>query len=310
MTAHDPQLDILLGVFPSFGIEEDDLGELRVKIAALVPPFELPSNVVREEHFAPGSPSAPAVRLLVWRPATSCNRAAVLHIHGGGTIFGAPEMNEARNAALALELGCAVISVDYRLAPETAAPGNAEDCYAALAWMHARPAELAIDPDRIAVLGESAGGLLAASLALMARDRANYGIAFLALIYPMLDDRTTLDEGANATGEHIWTRDANRFAWNCLLGGRCGEVDLPDKAVPARAVSLAGMPPTFMAVGALDLFVEEDLAFAARLARAGVPLELHVYPGAFHAFDMAEYADVSQRFKRDLLAGLKSALAV
>ncbi|MGE4323348.1 MAG: alpha/beta hydrolase [Sphingobium sp.] len=308
VASHDPQIDFLLEVFPPFAVGVDGLPLLRDQIAALTPPFDLPPGVVREEYFVPGLNGAPDVRLLVWRPARLTRSAAILHVHGGGTIVGSPEMGEARLVGLALETGCPVVSVDYRLAPETVAPGNVEDCYAALAWLHGRAAEMGFDPNRIAVLGESAGGLLAAGLALMARDRGDHGITWLGLVYPMLDDRTALDTRPGATGRHVWTREANLFGWNCVLGGRCGQDDLPAYAVPARAERLAGLPPTFLAVGALDLFLEEDLAFAARLGREAVPLELHVYPGAFHAFDLAAEADVTTRFQRDLMDALRRGL--
>jgi acetyl esterase/lipase len=226
-----------------------------------------------------------------------------MHIHGGGYVLGSPDMQHQRNAALANDLRCVVLSVDYRLAPETRAPGSVEDCYAALAWLQAQAAQRGIDPTRIAVLGESAGGGLAAALCLLARDRREWAIASQILIYPMLDDRTGREPAANRfAGEFLWPAPTNQFGWSALLG-EAGHAISP-YAVPARVERLEGLPSTFIGVGALDLFVEEGLDYSRRLLRAGVPLELHVYEGAFHGFDLAAEAEVSQRLNRDYRAAL------
>jgi hypothetical protein len=162
-----------------------------------------------------------------------------------------------------------------------------------------------VDPTRIAIGGASAGGGLAAALGLLARDRGEVPLAFQLLIYPMLDDRTvTAAEPHPFTGEFVWTPQANYFGWRALLGQEPGSPDVSPYAAAARAESLEGLPPTFISVGTLDLFLEEDLEYARRLIRAGVPTELHVYPGAFHGFDMAESAKVTQTSVRDRLDAL------
>jgi triacylglycerol lipase len=213
----------------------------------------------------------------------------LLHIHGGGYVLGIPEANDAANRATALALGIVVVSVDYRLAPETVWPGALEDCYAALVWMHESAAELGIDPTRIAIAGESAGGGHAAALALHARDRGGPAICFQLLDAPMLDDRTgTTNDPHPHVGHFVWTPEKNRFGWRALLGVEPGGPEVPAAAVPARAADLSGLPPTFISVGALDLFLEEDMDFVRRLTRAGVPAELHVIPGAYHGFGMAQ----------------------
>ena len=210
---------------------------------------------------------------------------------------------------LAEELGCVIVSVDYRLAPETPHPGPVEDCYAGLAWTFAHAGELGIDPARVGVAGESAGGGLAASLALLARDRGEHRLAFQHLTYPMLDDRTCITDVHPHTGAFIWTPHNNRFGWSALLGHDPGGQAVSPYAAAARAEDLSGLPPTFIATGALDLFLDEDIDYARRLIRAGVPTELHVYPGAFHGFDIHPTAAVAVAARADRVAALRRVLA-
>jgi triacylglycerol lipase len=209
------------------------------------------------------------------------------------------------------ELGCVAVSVDYRLAPETPFRGGIEDCYAALGWVCKNSAELGVDPRRVGVMGESAGGGLAAALALLARDRGEFPVAFQHLIYPMLDDRTCVRPDPNPyTGEFLWTAVNNRFGWSSLLGAVVpGSDNVSAYAAAARAKDLTRLPPAFISTGALDLFLEEDLDYAQRLIRSGVPVELHVYPGAFHAFDLDPTAEIAVAARRDRINSLKRALA-
>lgn len=236
----------------------------------------------------------------------------ILHIHGGGFTASTALGGIASVQALAAELDCPIVTVEYRLAPETRWFGSLEDNYAVLLWMIARGAEFGIDPARIAVLGESAGGGHAALLALAARDRGEAKIAFQALIYPMLDDRSGT---SRAVPDHIgyfgWNGEANRFGWESFLGSAPGGSGVPHEAVPARAENLSGLPPTYIAVGGLDLFVSEDIDFAVRLNAAGVPVELLVVPGAFHGFDaFAPHAAISQRFAASKRAALRRGLGI
>jgi acetyl esterase/lipase len=230
-------------------------------------------------------------------------------MHGGGHVSGFAESCDARCTSLAKELGCVVVSVDYRLAPETVFPGGIEDCYAALQWIHSRAKELDVDTTRIAVGGESAGGGLAAALALLARDRGGVAIAFQLLIYPMLDDRTgsTLAVNPNA-GEFVWVAGSNRYCWTSLLGREPGGSDTSPYAAPVRAGKLRDLPPAFIAVGALDLFVDESIEYANRLMRAGVATGLHVYPGAVHGFDLVPTAQVTVAFESQMRVALRRAL--
>jgi acetyl esterase/lipase len=207
---------------------------------------------------------------------------------------------------LARRLECAIVSVDYRLAPETRFAGSLEDNYAALRWLHANAAELGVDPTRIGVLGESAGGCHATLLAITARDRGEIRLALQMLIYPMLDDRTGSTRSVPAhIGRILWTAESNRFCWAAFLGCEPGGRNVPAGAVPARVENLAGLPPTFVGVGALDLFVREDIDYARRLINAGVPTELVVMPGAFHGFDAAESAQVTRQFDEIKMAALQ-----
>lgn len=231
------------------------------------------------------------LRLCLYRPAMCFSKTplpAILYLHGGGFVLGRPEMADDYLADLADELQVLIVAVDYRLAPEQAFPGPLEDCYAALGWMFANVQDLNLDPQRIVVMGHSAGGGLAAALAIMARDRQQYPIAAQVLVYPMLDHRTGSAGSPYSnpnTGTFSWLPAQNQFCWACLRGG----YRLDDERVgwfsPALEQELGGLPPCFLSVGALDLFVDEDVAYAMGLARAGVGLELHVYPGAPHMFD-------------------------
>lgn len=277
-----PELDFSKGVdaFRS-GLSARDLPPLPPELAA----------VTCDERFVPGNKGAPDVRVLLYAPPGTAEgpRPAVLHVHGGGYVLGTPEINDGMNRAMALAANCVIVSVDYRLAPETVWPGALEDCYAALTWLAANADDLGVDAARIAVAGESAGGGHAAALALHARDRGGPAIRFLLLDAPMLDDRTgSTGDPHPYCGEFVWTPERNRFGWSALLGVEAGSDRVPEAAVPARAADLAGLPPTFISVGALDLLADESMDFARRLMRGGVPVELHLIPGAYHGFGMAQ----------------------
>jgi len=218
-------------------------------------------------------------------------------------------MTDAANRNLADTLGQVVISPDYRLAPENPYPGPVEDCYATLQWAHTNADDLRIHRERIAVVGTSAGGALAASLALLARDRAEFEIAFLALLSPVLDDRSCFDDATSPySGKSFWTRANSRFGWTAYLGGAPGGDEPGEYASPARAATFEGLPPTFLSVGALDILLDECLDFAKALAHANVPVEAHVYPRAFHGFELAATSQVARNAERDKLNALRRAL--
>lgn len=309
----DPELAPLLDIFPTADLNAEVLPQRRQQFLEQIkmqPDTADDLRIIRQEHHVPGPADAPPVRVLVYSPAgAGQDRPALLHVHGGGYVLAQPEMNDMRNTALASALECVIVSVDYRLAPETPFPGAVEDCYAALRWLQKQASALGVDPARIALIGESAGGGLAASLALLARDRGEVKPCFQMLIYPMLDDRTASTRAASPlAGEFFWTSASNRFGWSSLLGREPGGPDTSPYAAAARAANLAGLPPCFIGVGTLDLFVDENIEYARRLITSGVTTELHVYPGAFHGFDMMADAHVSRMFTRDVETALRRAL--
>ncbi|GCE08531.1 alpha/beta hydrolase [Dictyobacter aurantiacus] len=305
----DPELVALLDLIPATAPSAENLGQIRAMSPR--PPVNLAqsSTLSVSERFIPGPAGAPDVRVLFYRPISAQGPLpALLWIHGGGYIMGSADAEDSLVTSMVSAIGCAAVSVDYRLAPETPYPGPVEDCYAALKWLSTHGDELGIDSKRIAVGGSSAGGGLAAALALLARDRGEVSLLFQLLMAPMIDDRTsTLAEPHPYTGEFIWTRQANRFGWTSLLGQEPGGPDVSPYAAAARAENLEGLPATFINVGSIDLFVDEDVEYARRLMRAGVPVELHVYPGAYHGFRMVASAQVTETSARDQLAALKRA---
>jgi acetyl esterase/lipase len=233
---------------------------------------------------------ASGVGIRLFRPAGVRGQApALLWIHGGGYVIGKAAQDDAVCRRFARELGATVASVDYRLAPDHPYPAPLEDCYSALTWLTRLPS---VDLSRVAIAGASAGGGLAAALALLTRDRGEISLAAQLLVYPMLDDRTVDRNGPENPGLRLWNQTSNKYGWSAYLGGAD-----PAVAVPARREDLSGLPPTWLGVGTFDLFHDEDLAYAERLKAAGVPCEVEVVPGAFHGFDgIVPKAQVSQSF--------------
>jgi triacylglycerol lipase len=284
-----PELLPFLDMMPARPpMDRDNLAERRAFVFPRPPLTPEQESVRRSERMIPGPEGAPDVRVLVYEPAEpgTAPRPGYVHMHGGGFVLGTPDMSDGSNRNTVLKFGCTIVSVDYRLAPENPAPAGLEDCYAALAWLHKEAASLGVDPKRIAVGGESAGGGLAANLAILARDRGEYPVCFQSLDCPMLDDRTCLNADPHPyVGDYVWDLANNAFGWGALLGVDAGFGQVPDYAVAARCEDLSGLPPAFIAVGTLDLFVEEDMDYARRLIRAGVPTELHLITGAYHGFN-------------------------
>jgi acetyl esterase/lipase len=239
-----------------------------------------------EERSVPGPPGDPDVSLLICRPTAARPPGGVIyHIHGGGMFMGNNRLGMEDMLGWAEELGMAVVSVEYRLAPEHPHPAPVEDCYAGLAWTAAHAADLGCDPGRIIVAGGSAGGGLAAAVALLARDRGGPAPAGQMLICPMLDDRNDTPSSFQMAGVGLWDHTANATGWGALLGERRGGPDVPPYAAPARATDLSGLPPAFVDVGSAETFRDEAVTYATRIWQAGGQAELHVWPGGFHAFD-------------------------
>lgn len=249
------------------------------------------------ELRVPGASGDPDVTLVSARPAGLDGPLPLLYyLHGGGMIMGnawsvVPQLLR----TWALPLGLAVISTEYRLAPRTRYPGPLEDCYAGLVWAVGNAAALGIDPDRVVIGGKSAGGGLAAALALLARDRGGPAPIGQLLLSPMLDDRGDTFSSHQLAGVDPWDRTSNATAWQALLGDRYGTPDLPPHAAPARETDLSGLPPAYVEVGSAETFRDEGVAYAQGIWRSGGEAELHVWPGAFHGFDtVAPRARLSQ----------------
>ncbi|MEU6494457.1 alpha/beta hydrolase [Streptomyces sp. NPDC046984] len=223
--------------------------------------------------------------LLICRPSEPSDAVpAIYYIHGGGMVFGDPTSGVEGVLDTAAALGLAVVSVDYRLAPENPYPAALEDCYSGLMWLAHHAAEVGVDPDRIVVAGASSGAGLAAALALAARDRGGPALLGQLLSSPMLDDRNDTPSSHQMAGLGLWDRTSNKTGWDALLENRSGDLDVPSYAAPARATDLSGLPPTFIDVGSNETFRDECVSYASRLWQAGVQAELHVWPGGFHMF--------------------------
>jgi len=287
----DPELQPVLDGFLTRGPDysPERLPLLRDGMAALLastPPHR-PTSVVVEDVTVPGPAGAPGVVLRIYRPSAMDSPVPALYwMHGGGMIVGSYAMDDALLVRAVERLGLAAVSVDYRLAPEHPDPAPIEDCFAGLTWLAANAASWGIDPERIAVGGISAGGGLAAGLALLARDRGGPAIVFQLLLEPMLDDRARTASSTAYDASVVWTRVDNDHGWNALLGDRRGGDDVSCFAAPARASNLGGLPAAYVDVGEIETFRDECIDYGQRLMEAGVSTELHVHRGAFHGFDV------------------------
>jgi acetyl esterase/lipase len=230
-------------------------------------------------------------------------------MHGGGMVAGSIDQEEAVARMVATAVPAVVVSVGYRLAPEHPAPAAVHDCYAALVWLAESAADLGVDPRRLAVLGRSAGGGLAAAVALLARDLGGPELRFQMPLYPMLDDRNVTPSSHEIIDVGVWDRAANVEAWELYLAGRRGDDEAVTLAVPARVRDLSGLPPAFVDVGTVDLFRDEVIAYVARLVAAGIPVEFHLWPGVYHAAEkFAPRAAISARIWDVRFAALRAAL--
>ena len=297
----DPEVAAALAALPfdigaALGnLTDETIGEVRAAMSQMpVPP--LTDKVLRTDHEIPGSGG---VVVRVHRPVdVKGPLPCVYWMHGGGLVLGDYAGDDARFDVWCPQLACVGVSVQYRLSPETKYPGPLDDCYAGLAWVHQHANELGVDAARIGVGGQSAGAGLAAGLALLGRDRGEVPLAFQLLIYPMIDDRQITP--SSQWPDPVWPPSANTYGWTAYLGDRKGTDDVDAYAAPARATDLAGLPSTLIAVGAVDGFSDEDIAYAVRLRHAGVPVDLRVYAGAPHGFEgLAPGSAVAIRAVRD-----------
>jgi len=263
------------------------------------------------ERAIPGPPGAPDVSVLVCRPARlTAPVPGVYYIHGGGMMLGDNRGAMEMMLDWIEELGVAVVSVEYRLAPEHPHPAPVQDCYAGLAWTAEHAADLGIDPARLLIAGLSAGGGLSAAVALMARDFGGPALIGQMLGCPMLDDRNKTPSSHELDGHGIWDRTSNLTGWRALLGVAQGGPDVSPYAAPARATDLSGLPPAYLDVGSVETFRDETIDYATRLWQAGGVAELHVWPGGFHGFELiAPHAALSVAARRTRIAWLRRLLA-
>ena len=264
-----------------------------------------PADVTITDHQVPTGDGA-QITVRWYAKDGAATGPAVVFFHGGGYIFGHIDQFDGPVARYVSESGVPFLSVEYCRAPEHPHPTPVEDGYTALSWLVDRAAELGVDPGRIAVMGDSAGGGLAAALTILVRERNGPAIARQILLMPMLDDRT-LTPDPHIEPYLIWSYDDSRTAWPALLGDAAGGNDVPATAAPARLEDASGLPPAYIEVGQLDVFRDENTAYATKLSHAGIDVEFHLRPGVPHEFDsIAPDADVSRRAIADRIRVLKS----
>lgn len=304
MTYHyDPELSWAADAAPVFDVTQPQTArDLMAELGRAAGPYEFP-DTVRRRSDSVATLGRSSVDVQVIRPtAASTASPALLWFHGGGFVFGDPSMDYALNAHWAEKLGVVVISVDYSLAPENPYPAAVEEGYAVLKWMLDRAAALDIDPARIAIGGHSAGGCLAAAVALMARDRGGPALCFQVLDLPVTDDRLDTPSMRAFTDTPVWTRPNAEASWQAYLGDGSGERAY---AAPLRATDLTGLPPAYVSVAELDPLRDEGIDYARRLVEAGVSTELHLYAGTFHGSAvMTPDAAVTQAMVNDLTSAL------
>ena len=309
--AYDPEFEAILPLLPTVS-DLSSVEKVQAARAGRMELFATPADrddVAKQDHLVPGPAGAPQVPIRLYRPKAggSGPRGCVFEIHGGGFLLGSIDMMDPWCQRVAAELDVLVVSVEYRLAPEHPFPAGIEDCYTALCWTAQQAHELGIDPTRLAIAGQSAGGGLASGTALMARDRGFPALCFQLLEIPELDDRLDTPSMRAFADTPLWNRPNAVWSWRHYLGPNHASEPSP-YAAPARAKDLAGLPPAYVSTMEFDPLRDEGILYALRLLQAGVPVELHSYPGTFHGSALLPSAEVSKRGAREALDALRRAL--
>lgn len=300
-----PELRPVANRSPKFLFSRKNLWLIRW-VTNLTPALKTPADILVENVFITGQDDQTKIRLRIYKPKSSSSPTPVfIWLHGGGYVMGKPEMDDLRCVQTVRESGISIVSVDYRVAPKYPFPAGLEDGYSALKWVEAHSQQIGIDAQRIAIGGASAGGGLAAALAQLAYDRQEIKPIFQLLVYPMLDDRTVLRTDIDDSNNFTWTQESNRFGWESYLGAKCGADDVPAYSVPARRADLSGLPPAWIGVGTLDIFHDEDKAYAQKLMECNVECDLHIVQGAFHGFDVLDgQLSIVQEFQKSQVSAL------
>ena len=313
---YDPELAPLLDLLPDTSLRLTDPVAARAFFLEMIGQVNAEvdrAGVAVENRSIPGPPGAPEVPVRIYSPEGLARTVpGILHIHGGGFVIGNLDSELGSCIGLCRALGVVVVSVDYRLAPETPYPGPLEDCYAALQWASDNSSELNIDPARLAVFGQSAGGGLSAATALLARDRGGPALCFQYLGIPELDDRLHTPSMQAFVDTPMWNRPNAELSWDYYLGAqyRRGADDVPCHAAPARAEDLSGLPPAYVSTMEFDPLRDEGVEYALKLMRSGVATELHCFPGTFHGSALFTHTQVSQREAAEMFTVLRRALGI
>jgi acetyl esterase len=317
----DPELAAMIELLPKMDLADPVAARRAFEEILVAIRFDIPGieTLAVEDRTVPGFEGDPDVPVRVYRPkgvtgvggATASTRApGVVMIHGGGFVIGSVEAEHAGAALMAMDTGAVVVSVEYRLAPEHPYPAGLHDCYAALTYLHAEADALGVDPERVALVGASAGGGLSAATALLARDRGGPAVCFQLLAIPELDDRLETGSMQAFVDSPMWNRPLAEQSWRAYLGPLYGTADVPAYAAPARAEDLSGLPPAYISTAENDPLRDEGIAYAQRLLQAGVSVELHQFPGTFHGSALVTSAAVSRRAQRESALVLRQALGV
>ena len=308
----DPELAAFVEAMPVIDLSDPvaaraGFEELLVAIRSDLPEAD---GMTIEDRVVPGWQGDPDVAVRVYRPhvAPGVRLPGIVQIHGGGFIVGSVDSEHAGSVMVAAGVGAVVVSVEYRLAPEHSYPEALHDCYAALSYIHAEAGALGVDTDRVALMGASAGGGLAAATALLARDLGGPPVCFQMLQIPELDDRLETPSMRAFVDSPVWNRPLALQSWAAYLGSRSGSDDVPVHAAPARAEDVSGLPPAYVSTAEHDPLRDEGITYALRLLQAGVSVELHQFPGTFHGSALVTSAAVSRRAQSEVTAVLRRAL--